>query len=261
MIHSPSAKPKAGGILVAVRENFASQHDLRWSELVPGRLLHVRFFAQQQQVDVLAIYQHVRVPGSKSELDRNIRARETVWGRLRKCLSSLPERSYIVLAGDFNTSFPTSMPTTGPSAAVGVQADAHMLESSEVLLLLEQYGLVVLNTFAKRRQTFFRPGGSSMIDFVCVRKSTADTLSRRASAVSSPMAGWRKGGHRPVLASLQLDWLIPSVPQSLSSSDAGWSLRGLASSQTRGEAARAARAPIPCPRNKQTQRPGESILE
>ena len=205
-MHSAAPKAKSGGVLFAVREKICEQPSLRWRELVPGRLLHVRFQAWKQQVDVLAVYQKVKIRGSKLDLEKNVRDRGTVWAQLRKCLASLPERAFAIVAGDFNTSFASSLPTTGHSAMGSVQPDVYMKEATEVQSLLEQAGMVVLNTFGQRRATFYHPGGSPMIDYICVKRATADRQSKRACAVASPMAGWRKGGHRPVLASLALDW-------------------------------------------------------
>ena len=205
-VHSAALKARSGGVLFAVRETTCDHSTLRWRELIPGRLLHVRFQASKQQVDVLAIYQHVKIRGGKHELEKNIRERDRVWMQLRKCLDSLPERAFVIVAGDFNTSFSVSLPTTGHSAMDSAQPEVYAQEAKEVQSLLELTGMVVLNTFGKRKATFLHPGGRSMIDYICVKRAAADKQSRKSCAVVAPMAGWRKGGHRPVSASLALDW-------------------------------------------------------
>ena len=52
-----------------------------------------------------------------------------------------------------------------------------------------------------------------MIDFVCIRRATVDSVAKKASAVDAPMAGWRQGGHKPVLVRLKLDWRPWRMPK------------------------------------------------
>ena len=102
-VHTSAASPRQWGILIGVRKDFCSQAMLRWQELILGRLLHFRCFARDQQhLDVVAVYQHT-LPFGAEALDAALKKRKTLWSRLDKFLRSLPVRSSVVLAGDFNS--------------------------------------------------------------------------------------------------------------------------------------------------------------
>ena len=124
-IHSAAAKPKTGGVLVALRTDLLSTDSIRWSELVPGRLLQVRCVHGRQALDILAVYQQVKIRGDADAVKANLDRRAVVWRTLEKTLRSLPCRSYVVLAGDFNTSFGSKAPFTGGSSVDTETLDAH----------------------------------------------------------------------------------------------------------------------------------------
>ena len=205
-IHSAAGKPKTGGVLRAIRADLVTANSVRWAELVPGRLLHVRCLHGKQMMDFLTLYQQVKIRGDAAATKENLAQRDKTWMQLEKTLAAIPWRSYIVLAGDFNTSFSFSAPLIGKSTVNHESLDAYKRESERVSAMLKAKGLVALNTFGKRRMTYVHPSGSSFIDFVMVRRPVADLPSRKACAIRSPMAGWRTAGHRPVLATLRLDW-------------------------------------------------------
>ena len=200
------AKPKTGGVLVALRADLLSKDSIRWSELVPGRLLQVRCVHGRQALDILAVYQQVKIRGDTAAVKANLDRRAVVWRTLEKTLRSLPCRSYVVLAGDFNTSFGSKAPFTGGSSVDTETLDAYKKESERTGAMLAAMGLVALNTFGRRVLTYIHPKGSSLIDYIMVRRPAADSKARRSCAVKSPVASWRTVGHRPVLASLRLDW-------------------------------------------------------
>ena len=56
--HSGMAKGKQGGVLVGIRKELADTQSISWTELEPGRLMHWRCFHGEQQLDVIALYQH-----------------------------------------------------------------------------------------------------------------------------------------------------------------------------------------------------------
>ena len=62
------------------------------------------------------------------------------------------------------------------------------------------------NTFGRSRCAFLHPQGESLIDDALTRRGTADAEARRARAVDTPVAGWRRGGHRVLMGSLSSDW-------------------------------------------------------
>ena len=205
-VHSAAAKAKSGGVLFAIRSDLVDANSVRWTELVPGRLLQVRCLHNKQTVDFLTLYQHVKSRGDAAEQKANIGQRDGVWSALEKALSALPCRSYVVLAGDFNTSFSFGAPLIGKSAVNKEPLESYQREAARVQDMLGAKGLVALNTYGKRVLTYVHPKGSSFIDFILVRRPVADTRARKSCAVKAPLAAWRTVGHRPVVASLRLDW-------------------------------------------------------
>ena len=205
-VHSAAAKAKSGGVLFAIRSDLVDANSVRWTELVPGRLLQVRCLHNKQTVDFLTLYQHVKSCGDAADQRANIGQREGVWRALEKALSALPCRSYVVLAGDFNTSFSFGAPLIGKSAVNKEPLESYQREAARVQDMLGAKGLVALNTFGKRVLTYVHPKGSSLIDFILVRRPVADARARKACAVKAPLAAWRTVGHKPVVASLRLDW-------------------------------------------------------
>ena len=205
-IHSAAKQPKTGGVLIALRADLLHKDSIRWSELVPGRLLQVRCMHGKQALDILVIYQQVKIRGDAAAVKANLERRDVVWRALEKVLRSLPCRSYVGLAGDFNTSLGRRAPLTGSSSVDTETLDAYKQESKSVGNMLISMGLVALNTFGRRSYTYIHPRSSSLIDYILVRRPAADARARRSCAVKSPMASWRTVGHRPVIASLRLDW-------------------------------------------------------
>ena len=98
-VHSAASKCRTGGVLVCVRRERVDVATLRWSELVAGRLLHVRGTFEGTPFDILNVYQKVRIAGSDEAIQKNLSERATVWRQLEKCLGSLPFRDVILVAG------------------------------------------------------------------------------------------------------------------------------------------------------------------
>ena len=72
--------------------------------------------------------------------------------------------------------------------------------------MLARHGLAACNKFGKRRSTFGHSKGESLIDYVLTRRGAADAEARRARPVDTPLASWRKGGHRGLAGSLTMSW-------------------------------------------------------
>ena len=77
-MHSAAPKPKSGGVLFAIRSDLVDAASVRWSELVPGRLLHVRCQHNKQAVDFLTVYQRAKIRGDAASLKTNLGQREGV---------------------------------------------------------------------------------------------------------------------------------------------------------------------------------------
>ncbi|CAE7721079.1 unnamed protein product, partial [Symbiodinium microadriaticum] len=204
-IHSPAKVPKQGGIMVGIRSDFSLQSTIRWQELIPGRLVHVRCYAQEQHLDVVGIYQHT-LPFGGSSLDAALKKRKTLWNRLDGFLKSLPVRSSVFLAGDFNSGVNPSSPLAGPRVLPHSQQKLVVEERQWLTEMLRSHQLCALNTWGTRRATYHHPTGQSQIDFILVRCALADGESRRCGPWRVPLAGWRTAGHLPLLASVRVQW-------------------------------------------------------
>ncbi|CAE7531981.1 unnamed protein product, partial [Symbiodinium necroappetens] len=205
-VHSPAASPKQGGILLGIRRDFCSRETMRWQELIPGRLLHLRCFAKDlQHLDVIAVYQHA-LPFGADALNASLVKRKAMWGKLDKLLGSLPVRSSVVLAGDFNSGLNTTADFAGFGIVPHSQQPAVVAERQELTAMLHSHRLCALNTWGRKEPTYKHPSGRSQIDFILVRRILADGAAKRCAVWRTPLAGWRSSGHESLKASIRLHW-------------------------------------------------------
>ena len=74
-VHSAAAKPKTGGVLLAIKDDLVDSDSIRWNALVPGRLLHVCCVKGKQALDFLVVYQQVKTRGDSAAIRVNLRPR------------------------------------------------------------------------------------------------------------------------------------------------------------------------------------------
>eukprot|EP00439_Symbiodinium_sp_Y106_P079499 s1094_g18.t1 len=117
--HSGMSKGKQGGVLVGVRKDKVKPEDISWTELEPGRLLHWRCAYGKQQLDVVAVYQHALSHRTEEQRAKLMQQRKSLWNKLDKVLASLPFRTSIILAGDFNA---VLNPSAGLTTGAGIHA-------------------------------------------------------------------------------------------------------------------------------------------
>ena len=132
--------------------------------------------------------------------------RAKVWKQLEQWVGGIPYRDAILIAGDLNTSLPRTAGLTGNSAEQQGTPSAYAAEAAATADMLARLGLVACNTFGKRRCTFVHSKGESLIDYVLTRRGAADADARRTRPVDTPLASWRKGGHRVLVGSLTMSW-------------------------------------------------------
>ena len=106
-VRSAAKKPRTGGVMAVLSRRSVDAGTLRWNELVPGRLLHIRCDLQGTPIDILNVYQKVRVAGSEEMVQKNIGERAHVWAQLDKWSRSVPRRNVVLVAGDFKHEFPS----------------------------------------------------------------------------------------------------------------------------------------------------------
>ena len=82
---------------------------IRWQDLVPGRLLHVRFCCPSLSLDLVCCYQHYYGSKSSPAFD----SKDRLWCTLHVRLRQRPLRNLLVLAGDIKQSVATLSPYIG----------------------------------------------------------------------------------------------------------------------------------------------------
>ncbi|CAE7241536.1 unnamed protein product [Symbiodinium natans] len=191
------------GLVVLVHSSLAPLSEIRSTSIVPGHLQHVMIPWQRSRIHLLNLYQHVW--DSKLSKTENRGRRKDVVTQLENRTQRVPQRDFLIVAGDFNAHAVTERPHIGPSVPHRVRfanADVKTLPS-----LCKSCGLTALNTWASgHRSTDTNSDGtySSQIDFMLVRLHDARRRSKEAySDKNFPVAAYRDGSkHFPVRATL-----------------------------------------------------------
>ena len=203
-----------GGVLTIVSEKLAKASDLQHVDIHPGRLLHVRVHTKRATLDVINCYQYALNDKSGTHERRQAWLR-----RLQQCLTGLPSRNALVLAGDFNSqSSPKPKVCGNWTLPVGT---AHQADSSELMDLLAANSLCVLNSWTKptnqRLATFTFGRLESQIDFVITKQAQANQVARKAGVMTEfPVACWRdsnSAAHHPVFAFITLPFRLWRPPE------------------------------------------------
>ena len=162
-VHSAASKPHQGGVLLGFRDGFCDRGSLRWQELHPGRLLHARCFSKDQHMDFVCLYQHA-LPFESDALTTTMGKRKQLWNKLDAPLRSMPVRSSVVIAGDFNSNLNTVVPCIGYGVAHN-KAKAEVVEERKWLSgMLASHQMTALNSWSKKLCTYTHPSGRSQID-------------------------------------------------------------------------------------------------
>ena len=152
---------------------------------------------------MLGLYQYVH-------RDDNRVLRQQLLTQLQDYLGHLPKRNTLILAGDFNTSL-TTMPGYVASATFqwkgGRTQGAQHSDTSDLMQVLQQHGLVALNTWnGTHGPTFVGPQHVSRIDFLLTRRQSADHAAKKVRQITDfPML--QAQGHVPLLTSMPKSWV------------------------------------------------------
>ena len=204
-IHSAAAKAHQRGVTLGFRDTFCAKESLRWQEVHPGRMLHVRCFAQDQHLDFIGIYQHM-LPFDSKELDKVLVKRRQLWGKLDSLLQSFPLRSSVVVAGDFNSNLCSTGSCIGHSVLHNSAKKSVIEERLWLSGMLVSHQLAALNSWSRKLPTYVHPSGASQIDWILVRTALADRQAKQCIPKEVPIAGWRSSGHKVLQATIPLRW-------------------------------------------------------
>lgn len=210
-LHSGHPSQPGAGILLLVSKQLCQPCDLRWNDIVPGRLVHAQIRLPQRNFDVLAAYQHVF-----STHKAKLQERDQWWKALDHCLSSMPKRHVLLLTGDFNCRL---LATRGYVGCDGFKWGRHMQSGSphpdegQFSALVTAHQLVALNTWHPQYgPTFQGVNGCSRIDFSFTRLPLADGCAKDVKLLThAPFLDVSHVGHIPMLGQLRKFW-IPLKP-------------------------------------------------
>ena len=189
-----------------MKSQLAASADIRWHEAEVGRLLQVRCFLGQQQIDVIGFYQYALL--QKAGSDSIFQQRRRLLNKLDSLLAAMPARSHILLAGDFNATLVRESKIAGYGILDRDQTEKERDDQQRLMQILRRHKLTSLNTWGKktRAATYLHARGQSQIDYVCVRQAISDGVSKCTGPQRTPMAGWRTTGHLPIVGSIPLRW-------------------------------------------------------
>jgi exonuclease III len=165
-IHSADPSHRGSGVLILIAKKLCRETNLRWSEVIPGRLVHVRLLMPARNIDILGCYQHVFTRDSACKSKR-----ETFWKAFDHHLSQMPHRNTLVILGDMNCSLAESQGVCGTTCfrwQDKLHSGTTHADGGRFLSILKLHGLVALNTWnSKLGPTFTQNGHASRIDFIC----------------------------------------------------------------------------------------------
>ena len=177
-----------------------SQQCVRWQEILPGRILHVRCHVAVP-TDLICVYQKTQ-SFLASQQDEAFKQRSTVWRALKQLLLSIPIRNLLFVCGDLNCSLLPDCRHVGQGLEVTL-TPKQLKDRAEAVDCLYSADLLAANTWGKKKQawTFSHPGNT------LVRRRHADTTTRASQPDrQDPLASWRFYGHVRVMASVPKIW-------------------------------------------------------
>ena len=197
-----------GGILVLVHNSVCPAHDIRYNELKPGRLLHVRISLQKRPaIDVLAVYQHAWNPDGgdgdrQARITRLLANRSDIWDRISKWARSVPARNLLLV------NCPLQRETTHVGRGTPpLPTGHHYKDQFRLQDLLRDHGLCALNTWGKAgsHSVTFKPlkGTGTQIDFYLMRcRQTTPQALCASTLLNFPLLPETGVYHLPITAQL-----------------------------------------------------------
>eukprot|EP00438_Fugacium_kawagutii_P007773 Skav210423 [mRNA] locus=scaffold1573:338040:344165:+ [translate_table: standard] len=136
--------------------------------------------------------------------------RDAWWQLLSTYLDGLAARNLLVLGGDFNTGLAANPPHVGCNSFKHqdrVRQGRLQTDSDTFASLLEQHGLIALNTFATSQPPTYVQGlDASRIDYILLRLNRVDSAAKHpATLLHSPFVN-NTYGHLPLIASIPRHW-------------------------------------------------------
>ena len=221
MISSPDPSHRWPGVALYISERLTSHLDVRFQELIPGRLLHARIPVgcrkQNLHLDLINIYQWAWDTDASKQRSAK---RQEVWQRLNRLLTTLPARNAKCVAGDLNCTLSTDGQHVGPGTYRGAARAAYP-DVNDAQQALIAGRMCALNTWSSKRRsaTYVDPdkAHSSQIDFIMLDLAHVDQQARRSQLLPNcDFSPWREGGkHKALVASIRIPAFYAKVAKAL----------------------------------------------
>ena len=217
LLHTFFDRPAStGGLLMMVAKHVASISNIAWQVLRPGRLLHIRLFGPQRNIDLINCYQYT----CKSHRAAD---RSSLLQKLAEQLNNIPRRNLLYIGGDFNTTMAIQ------SEVVGVRSYRFQQQKQlgkihqdwdELHSFCLRHHLIALNTWCMDSPpTFSSPTGHSRIDYIFARKQMMDCTSKQVHHLTDfPLLITNDNNHIPLVAEVPSKWIFNAAPR-----QRGWS--------------------------------------
>ena len=205
-IHSGDSASRGSGLLCMISRKLQKMQSIKWLDVIPGRILHVRLAFASRCVDFLGCYQF-----AMGHQQHRKQERQTWWTKLDHYMQRLPRRNMLVLAGDFNCSVGALNSHVGASTfhwrGAQCAGTAHF-DTGTFASLIKNHGLFALNSWdSTQGPTYIKQDVSSRLDFIFVKKQTADGAARTAKHLwNAPFLSVPLDGHAPVFAHIPFHW-------------------------------------------------------
>lgn len=203
-IHSGTASKRGAGVMTMVSRRICGPTDLAWQTLCDGRLLHVQVCLHGTTHHLINCYQHVLHGSDDTE-------RAKFWDHLTSLLDGIPNKHYIYIAGDLNTSLPTQSTSVGwPTFRTGsrrITGKQHQ-DWKRLHSILTTYDLTALNSWAPHLgPTYNFENHEARIDYIFIRRVHADSTARDVKYLHHhPLVPLSGAKHFPLLTSISTSW-------------------------------------------------------
>ena len=203
-----SASQRVSGVLVMVSKELCRSHNMLWTSIIPGRLVHIRLMGLTRNVDIVACYQASTDTPSRLGDSKDVRAE--VFQSLDALISTLPQRNVLLVAGDFNCSLQNVPGCCGTQTYRWngeICPNVAYADSGTFAQILAQHHLIALNTWNGRDgPTFVHQHFQRRIDFILCRKSSVDNRALNVKQLWNfpmlPLTGY----HVPLACQLSRTW-------------------------------------------------------
>ena len=195
-----SVSKRFAGVAFFIRSSKWSLEQIRFREVMQGRILHMRLQQDKHSLDLVNVYQFARPNTGSHETAKMMAPRAELWKSLQGLLGTLPNRNPLILMGDFNCNVKPSSGLAGTKALAPQNAHA---DQSDLQAIMQSFHLCALNTWTGSSTSQATCKGSNFgvqIDYIFTRAVHADHTARQcAPCPFIDFSPWRGGSRHYML--------------------------------------------------------------